>query len=164
MYLASEVFRQINLLKSGQAVSQDTRGFDEDKAETFKLRSKEDAPDYRYMPDPNLPPLLINQVMTLFCIGSSVNHKVVSFRLSCMLDILQEYITRIRQSMPELPGSMRQRLYNRGLSARDAEVLMSVDSGREVGFDGEPGSGGAVAYFDSLSIGRDAKVVVNWWV
>lgn len=161
MYLASEVLRQINLLKSGQAVSQDTLGFDEDKAETFKLRSKEDAPDYRYMPDPNLPPLLIDQVMTLFCIGS-VNHKIISFRL--MFDIPQEYITRIRQSMPELPGSMRQRLYSQGLSARDAEVLMSVDSGREVGFDGEPGSGGAVAYFDSLSTGRDAKVVVNWWV
>jgi len=39
---------------------------------------------------------------------------------------------------------------------------MSVDSGREVGFDGEPGSGGPVAYFDSLSKGREAKVVVNW--
>ena len=59
---ASEVFRQIALLESGKAVPQETRGFDEDKAETYTLRSKEDAPDYRYMPDPNLPPLLIEAV------------------------------------------------------------------------------------------------------
>ena len=60
--LASEVLRQTKLLENGQTVSQETRGFDEDRAETFKLRSKEDAPDYRYMPDPNLPPLLISEV------------------------------------------------------------------------------------------------------
>ena len=50
------------MLKSGSAVVQETRGFDEDKAETYALRSKEDAPDYRYMPDPNLPPLLLTDV------------------------------------------------------------------------------------------------------
>ena len=59
---ASEVYRQIALLDSGQTVQQETRGFDEDKAETYSLRSKEDAPDYRYMPDPNLPPLLLSKV------------------------------------------------------------------------------------------------------
>lgn len=61
-YTASEVRRQIDLLESGGSVAQETRGFDEDKAETYSLRSKEDAPDYRYMPDPNLPPLLIDEV------------------------------------------------------------------------------------------------------
>ena len=60
--LASEAFRHIDLLESGQTVPQETRGFDEAKAETFKLRSKEDSPDYRYMPDPNLPPLLLSPV------------------------------------------------------------------------------------------------------
>ena len=64
--------------------------------------------------------------------------------------------------MPELPSATLLRLCGQGLSKRDAEVLMSVDSGREVGFDGELGKGGAVAYFDSLSKGRDPKVVVNW--
>lgn len=44
---------------------QETRGFDEQKAETYLLRSKEDAPDYRYMPDPNLPPLLLDEVIYL---------------------------------------------------------------------------------------------------
>jgi Asp-tRNA(Asn)/Glu-tRNA(Gln) amidotransferase B subunit len=61
---ASEVYRQTGLLTSTPPtpVAQETRGFDEQKAETFKLRSKEDAPDYRYMPDPNLPPLLLTEV------------------------------------------------------------------------------------------------------
>lgn len=153
-YSACEVLRHIKLLENGQVVSQETRGFDEQKAQTFKLRSKEDAPDYRYMPDPNLPPLLVDQVRTTL--------NIKSHRWSLILHIRQGFITRIRRSMPELPRTILLRLCNQGLSKRDAEVLMSVDSGREVGFDGEPGSGGAVAYFDSLSKGRDAKVVVNW--
>jgi aspartyl-tRNA(Asn)/glutamyl-tRNA(Gln) amidotransferase subunit B len=60
--VASEAFRHIKLLTSGQEVKQETRGFDEDRAETYSLRSKEDAPDYRYMPDPNIPPLLLTEV------------------------------------------------------------------------------------------------------
>ena len=66
--------------------------------------------------------------------------------------------------MPELPDATRSRLLRQGLSERDADVLMSIDSGREVGFDGEPGDGGAVAYFDTLSKDRDPKVAVNWLV
>jgi aspartyl-tRNA(Asn)/glutamyl-tRNA(Gln) amidotransferase subunit B len=64
--------------------------------------------------------------------------------------------------MPELAAAIHVRLCSQGLSKQGTEVLMSVDSGREVGFDGEPGTGGAVAYFDSLAKGRDPKVVVNW--
>ena len=67
MSTVHEIRRQISLLENGEAVAQETRGFDEDTAETYSLRSKEDAPDYRYMPDPNLPPLLLNDVR-------SVNH------------------------------------------------------------------------------------------
>jgi Asp-tRNA(Asn)/Glu-tRNA(Gln) amidotransferase B subunit len=63
---ASEVYRQTALLDSGLAVAQETQGFDEQRGETFKLRSKEDAPDYRYMPDPNLPPLLLTEVSESF--------------------------------------------------------------------------------------------------
>lgn len=59
-----EARRHIALIERGETVAQETRGFDEDRAETYALRSKEDAPDYRYMPDPNLPPLLLTQVRT----------------------------------------------------------------------------------------------------
>ncbi len=54
--------RHIQIISGGGTVSQETRGFDEHKAETYLLRSKEDAPDYRYMPDPNLPPLILDDV------------------------------------------------------------------------------------------------------
>ncbi|TCD67512.1 hypothetical protein EIP91_012317 [Steccherinum ochraceum] len=131
--IASEAFRHIELRNRGLPVPQETRGFDEEKAETYALRSKEDAPDYRYMPDPNLPPLLIDQA----------------------------YVSRIREQMPELPNETRTRLMKMGLSARDADVLMAVDTGREVGYDGELGQG-AVAYFDQVAQERDAKAVVNW--
>ena len=63
--------------------------------------------------------------------------------------------------MPELPEATRVRLQALGLSQRDAEVLMAVDSGREVHYDGEVGRG-AVAYFDTVANGRDPKTVVNW--
>lgn len=46
-------------------MSQETRGFNEDTGETFMLRTKEQAPDYRYMPDPNLPPLFLTSVRIL---------------------------------------------------------------------------------------------------
>ncbi|KAI0638469.1 Glutamyl-tRNA-Gln amidotransferase B subunit [Trametes polyzona] len=131
--ITCEAFRQIALLDRGVPVLQETRGFDEEKAETYSLRSKEDAPDYRYMPDPNIPPLLIQK----------------------------NYIDAIRDKMPELPEATRARLLGQGLSQRDVEVLMDVDSGREVGYDGELGRG-AVAFFDEVSQGRDPKAVVNW--
>lgn len=131
--IGSEVSRQISLIESGQPVSQETRGFNEDTGETYRLRGKEDAPDYRYMPDPNLPPLLLEH----------------------------SFVDGIRAKMPELPDEVRSRLQAQGLSQRDVDVLMAVDSGREVGLDGALGQG-AIAYFDALSKNRDPKTVVNW--
>ncbi len=63
--------------------------------------------------------------------------------------------------MPELPDATRTRLQKLGLSERDIDVLMAVDSGRELDYDGKLGHG-AVAYFDKVASGRDPKVVVNW--
>ncbi|CAE6477101.1 unnamed protein product [Rhizoctonia solani] len=135
--LNAEIERHKKLLEQGLPVPQETRGFNEDTAETFRLRSKEDAPDYRYMPDPNLPPLVIEQ----------------------------EYIESIRLNMPTLPAQTRERLISAyKLSSRDVDVLMGVDAGTDVGFDGEePSRLGAVAYFESIARGgRDPKTVANW--
>lgn len=62
--IAHEVHRQGLILSSSSEarVEQETRGFDEITFQTFRLRSKEDAPDYRYMPDPNLGVLRLSEV------------------------------------------------------------------------------------------------------
>jgi aspartyl-tRNA(Asn)/glutamyl-tRNA(Gln) amidotransferase subunit B len=91
-----EVRRQIELIEDGGKVVQETRLYDPDKKETRSMRSKEDSQDYRYFPDPDLPPLMISA----------------------------EWIERVRAAMPELPDAMRQRLSaDYGLSEYDAMVL-----------------------------------------
>jgi aspartyl-tRNA(Asn)/glutamyl-tRNA(Gln) amidotransferase subunit B len=91
-----EVRRQIELIEDGGRVEQATRLYDPDKKETRSMRSKEDAQDYRYFPDPDLPPLVI----------------------------AQEWIARVKSSMPELPGAMRERFVRDfGLPEYDAAVL-----------------------------------------
>ena len=65
--------------------------------------------------------------------------------------------------MPELPAATRQRLLGRGLSERDVDFLMSIDEGREVGSDGQIGSG-FVSYFDAVAKDRDPKAAINWCV
>jgi aspartyl-tRNA(Asn)/glutamyl-tRNA(Gln) amidotransferase subunit B len=93
-----EIRRQIELIEDGGRVVQETRLYDPDRDETRSMRSKEDAHDYRYFPDPDLPPLVVDTAT----------------------------IERIRQSLPELPGAMRARLErDLGLSAYDATILTS---------------------------------------
>jgi aspartyl-tRNA(Asn)/glutamyl-tRNA(Gln) amidotransferase subunit B len=57
--IAFEIERQAAALDAGETLSQDTRGWDEDRGETYVMRSKEDSHDYRYFPDPDLPPLRV---------------------------------------------------------------------------------------------------------
>lgn len=91
-----EVERQIDILEGGGAVVQETRLFDPDKGETRSMRSKEEANDYRYFPDPDLLPL----------------------------DIEPAFIEQVRGSLPELPDEKKHRFMNdHGLSAYDAGVL-----------------------------------------
>jgi aspartyl-tRNA(Asn)/glutamyl-tRNA(Gln) amidotransferase subunit B len=91
-----EVRRQIELIEDGGRVVQATRLYDPDKKETRSMRSKEDAQDYRYFPDPDLPPLVISP----------------------------EWIARVQAAMPELPDAMRQRLMaDYALSEYDATML-----------------------------------------
>jgi aspartyl-tRNA(Asn)/glutamyl-tRNA(Gln) amidotransferase subunit B len=74
-----EVHRQIELIEDGGVVEQETRLYDAERNETRSMRSKEDAQDYRYFPDPDLPPLVIDDA----------------------------WIERVRAAMPELPEAKR---------------------------------------------------------
>ena len=91
-----EVARQIELIESGGTVVQETRLYDPDKGETRSMRSKEEANDYRYFPDPDLLPLTLDE----------------------------EYIEAVGAELPELPDAKAARLVAQyGLSAYDAGVL-----------------------------------------
>jgi aspartyl-tRNA(Asn)/glutamyl-tRNA(Gln) amidotransferase subunit B len=99
-----EARRQIGILEDGGTITQETRLYDADRNETRSMRSKEDAQDYRYFPDPDLLPLVISEAD----------------------------IERVRQSMPELPQSMRNRYIKElNLPAYDASLLTeSIDKAR----------------------------------
>jgi len=93
-----EVERQIDLIESGGKVKQETRLYDPDKGETRSMRSKEEANDYRYFPDPDLLPVRLDEA----------------------------FIENIRATLPELPDQKAARFSkDYGLSAYDAGVLTS---------------------------------------
>ncbi|MBN47096.1 MULTISPECIES: Asp-tRNA(Asn)/Glu-tRNA(Gln) amidotransferase subunit GatB [unclassified Methylophaga] len=93
-----EVERQIDVIESGGAVVQETRLYDADKNETRSMRSKEEANDYRYFPDPDLLPLVLDEGL----------------------------IEQVRATLPELPNEKRDRFVSEmGLSRYDASVLTS---------------------------------------
>ena len=92
-----EAKRQVELLESGGAVEQATRLFDTASGVTRVMRTKEDAHDYRYFPDPDLYPLVIER----------------------------SFIDDLKSKLPELPEQKRQRYLSAGLSEYDAEVLTS---------------------------------------
>ncbi|MDY6945120.1 MAG: Asp-tRNA(Asn)/Glu-tRNA(Gln) amidotransferase subunit GatB [Pseudomonadota bacterium] len=98
-----EVARQIEELEAGRKIKQETRLFDPDKGETRSLRSKEEANDYRYFPDPDLLPVVIEK----------------------------DFIDNVRATLPELPDQKASRYVEKfGLSAYDAGVLTAS---REMG-------------------------------
>lgn len=90
-----EAQRQVDLIESGGSVVQETRLFDANKGETRSMRSKEDAHDYRYFPDPDLLPVVLDD----------------------------DFIEECRASLPELPDAKRKRYEELGLSAYNAAVL-----------------------------------------
>jgi aspartyl-tRNA(Asn)/glutamyl-tRNA(Gln) amidotransferase subunit B len=91
-----EIARQAAILDSGGRIVQETRGWNEDKGTTFSMRSKEQAQDYRYFPDPDLPPLVFDEA----------------------------FADGVRAAMPELPVAKRRRFVDElGLSPYAAQVL-----------------------------------------
>jgi len=143
--ISYESHRQVKLLEQqGGKVEQETRGYNESNGTTFRLRGKEDAPDYRYMPDPNLPPILLSE----------------------------QQIREVREGLPELPDARRARLTEQyGLTSRDVNVLMRVGSEDErdgrsstnvpIG-DGQQQGSDAVEYFERVASGRNAQTALNW--
>ena len=92
-----EASRQIELLEQGQTIDQETRLFDTASGTTRTMRSKEDAHDYRYFPDPDLPPLVLEQAR----------------------------VDELKASLPELPDEKKTRLQNQyELNAYDASILI----------------------------------------
>ncbi|MEA3351613.1 MAG: Asp-tRNA(Asn)/Glu-tRNA(Gln) amidotransferase subunit GatB, partial [Chloroflexota bacterium] len=93
-----EIQRQSDLLRQGKSVIQETRGWDEKREVTIPQRSKEEADDYRYFPEPDLPPLVVED----------------------------EWIEELRSSLPELPDAKYQRFREQyGLNAYDTDVLVA---------------------------------------
>ena len=115
-----EARRQVEIIEGGGKIVQETRLFDPGRGETRSLRSKEDAHDYRYFPDPDLLPLVLTQ----------------------------DYVDRIRGTLPELPDARKNRFIKEfGLSPYDAGVLVAEKDTAE--------------FFESVAKGRDAKQAVQ---
>lgn len=93
-----EVARQTQVLEQGDQVIQETRLYDSDKGETFSMRSKEEAHDYRYFPDPDLVPVVVDEA----------------------------WVDKIKKTLPELPEQKRERFVTEhNLPEYDAGVLTS---------------------------------------
>ena len=95
--IQSEAERQVDVLESGGKINQETRLFDTSTGETRSMRSKEDAHDYRYFPDPDLLPL----------------------------EFSESWVQEIKKTLPELPDSLKIRLVNDfGITPYDASILV----------------------------------------
>lgn len=93
-----EIDRQIEALESGERISQETRGWDANRNATVSQRSKETAADYRYFPEPDIPPMLFSD----------------------------EYINELKKNLPELPDQKLKRFVEEyGIGERDGELLTS---------------------------------------
>ena len=90
-----EVKRQIEAIENGEVITQDTRSFDAMAGTTFIMRSKELANDYRYFPEPDLQPVIVSQ----------------------------EYIEKVKSTLPPLPNDLFKKYVSLGLSTYDAGVL-----------------------------------------
>jgi len=98
MAIDYEAKRQVELLESGKSIDQETRLFDTKKNETRSMRSKEDAHDYRYFPDPDLLPLKLSE----------------------------DFINKIKKNIPELPDEKKKRFIEKfNLTPYEATILVS---------------------------------------
>ncbi|XP_021915333.1 glutamyl-tRNA(Gln) amidotransferase subunit B, mitochondrial isoform X3 [Zootermopsis nevadensis] len=109
-----EIDRQVRTLESGGVVVNETRAWDTDSRQTVPMRDKEEKQDYRYMPEPNLPPLrvLLNG-----------QHAIPDIKKDCV------NVDCLRRKLPELPRETREKLINQyGISAESAVILVNENN------------------------------------
>lgn len=123
--IVAERDRQIMVLESGGLIEGETRGWTLGSTETKKLRGKEGEVDYRYMPDPDILPLIIGQVCLIYL--------MVHSRLLMLSP--QDLTYRIENSMPDLPDDILKDLTTySGLTSKDAKTLMVLDDGERLDY------------------------------
>lgn len=121
-----EIKRQIESLEKGEKIVQETRGWDEAKQKTLSQRGKEEAHDYRYMPEPDLPPVVLDD----------------------------DYIEKVRQTMPALPTEWRVRLKKLGFDREMIGAMLEAQVELNTDF---------LALIEkSLTDKERAKILANW--
>jgi len=129
-----EARRQVAILEDGGAIAQETRLFDTARGETRPMRSKENDYDYRYFPDPDLLPLVLDP----------------------------EWVKELKAGLPELPDKKRARFVgDYGLGAEEAAVLVAERATAEF-FEAVAAGGTAGATNRGTNGGRDPKAAANW--
>ncbi len=113
--IAFEIDRQAAAIDAGEPLSMETRGWDDGRQATYRMRSKETSEDYRYFPEPDLPPLRVDQ----------------------------SWIDGIRAALPELPAARRERYVAAGITPYDAAVIVA-DSGMTGAFEAISAAGASV--------------------
>lgn len=101
--VAYEIKRQTELLEKGEKIVQETRGWDDAKQKTTSQRGKEEAHDYRYFPEPDVPPI----------------------------ELKADFIDAVRKTMPTLPSEWRTRLESLGLDSKHTDVLLEAEVAQE---------------------------------
>ena len=125
-----EARRQIEILESGGTVQQETRLYDPDREETRSMRTKEEAHDYRYFPDPDLLPLVVDEKL----------------------------VESLRRSLPELPEAKRARYVAMGVGAQAAELLVASRESADF-FERALAAGGAAEAIAHLMTGELAALL-----
>ena len=138
--LEYEIKRQIEVVKGGGEVVQETRLFDSSKGITKTMRTKEEAEDYRYFPEPDLPPLIIDE----------------------------EWLEAIKESLPELPDQVKERFVSEyGLTPYDASILVrsrelaSFFEEAAKAYPGEPKRVANIIISDMLGILNEEKMELS---
>ena len=101
-----EVERQTQALDKGETLTQETRGYNEDKKITFSQRSKEEAHDYRYFPEPDIPPIRFSK----------------------------QQLDLVKNSVPELPESKKENLIKYNVKVTDASIIASNPTASDLAF------------------------------